>query len=214
MSLTRNEAAPEPARYYAPQPQSAGAPPAAGPTPKPAEVASFPVSAPAGRTIAETVAPDRHVSLQSETIERLTVRETVVEKQIERAAVSVRVSPQADAPATRAEAAAPARARPETPAEPRVAHKTAPEAHEEAPRPAPVAWIAKPEVHTARQPAAAPIRQTQPAKMPVAPPEVHVTIGRIEIRATPTQTPARTARRSAPKLSLEDYLRARGGARG
>ena len=45
-----------------------------------------------------------------------------------------------------------------------------------------------------------------------APPTIHVTIGRIEVRATPAATPPpRDARRAGPKLNLEDYLRTRGG---
>lgn len=45
-----------------------------------------------------------------------------------------------------------------------------------------------------------------------APPAIHVTIGRIEVRATaPAVAPTPGARRAAPTLSLEDYLRSRGG---
>lgn len=43
-------------------------------------------------------------------------------------------------------------------------------------------------------------------------PTIQVTIGRIEVRATPpTAAPARAARPATPKLSLEDYLRSRSG---
>ncbi len=54
-------------------------------------------------------------------------------------------------------------------------------------------------------------RPPQPA-VPVAPPQratpdVHVTIGRVEIRAVPAATPQRPTRRAAPRpLSLDDYL--------
>ena len=48
-------------------------------------------------------------------------------------------------------------------------------------------------------------------KQPPAPPAIHVTIGRVEVRATP-QPPARPkfARAAGPRVSLEDYLRSRG----
>jgi hypothetical protein len=43
-------------------------------------------------------------------------------------------------------------------------------------------------------------------------PTIHVTIGRVEIRATTTAPPAsRTARPAGPKLDLEQYLKSRGG---
>ena len=42
-------------------------------------------------------------------------------------------------------------------------------------------------------------------------PVIHVTIGRVEVRATPPPAnKSRVAQRAGPKLSLEDYLRARG----
>ena len=53
-------------------------------------------------------------------------------------------------------------------------------------------------------------RQAQ--KLP-APPSIHVTIGRVEVRATPPGTnKSQVAQRVGPKLSLEDYLRSRGEA--
>lgn len=47
----------------------------------------------------------------------------------------------------------------------------------------------------------------------IAPPTIQVTIGRIEIRATPPpeKSQARPPRPVAPKLSLEDYLKSRSG---
>jgi hypothetical protein len=43
-------------------------------------------------------------------------------------------------------------------------------------------------------------------------PTIHVTIGRVEIRATTASpAPSRPARPAAPKLNLEDYLRSRAG---
>jgi hypothetical protein len=64
------------------------------------------------------------------------------------------------------------------------------------PRPAPVS--SRPRPLTIREPA------------PVAP-TIQVTIGRIEVRATAPTAPTRAVRSAAPKLSLEDYLRSRGG---
>lgn len=52
---------------------------------------------------------------------------------------------------------------------------------------------------------------------PDAPPTIHVTIGRIDVRALISAAPQETRRppeRTRPALSLEDYLRQRnGGAR-
>ena len=42
-------------------------------------------------------------------------------------------------------------------------------------------------------------------------PTIHVTIGRVEVRATLPASQARVARPAAPKLSLDDYLKSRGG---
>lgn len=42
-------------------------------------------------------------------------------------------------------------------------------------------------------------------------PTVQVTIGRIEVRATPPASPMNVARPAAPKMSLEDYLKTRSG---
>ena len=51
----------------------------------------------------------------------------------------------------------------------------------------------------------------QPQKLPASPPSIHVTIGRVEVRATPAATgKSRVAHAVGPKLSLEDYLRSRG----
>jgi hypothetical protein len=49
------------------------------------------------------------------------------------------------------------------------------------------------------------------AVLPPAPPTIHVTIGRVEVRATPQATAAKpVARPAGPRLSLDDYLRSRG----
>jgi hypothetical protein len=44
---------------------------------------------------------------------------------------------------------------------------------------------------------------------------IRVTIGRIEVRATtpPTPIPQQRAKQSAPRLSLDDYLRSRNGGK-
>jgi len=52
-----------------------------------------------------------------------------------------------------------------------------------------------------------PVREAPPPA-----PTIQVTIGRIEVRATPpAAAPARAARSATPRLSLEDYLRSRSG---
>lgn len=61
-------------------------------------------------------------------------------------------------------------------------------------------------------PARRTIGNPPPAAAP--PPPVHVSIGRIEIRAAATSTPARSAAPSpSPALTLDDYLRRRHGER-
>ena len=55
-------------------------------------------------------------------------------------------------------------------------------------------------------------RATGSAPTPVPPTTVHVSIGRIEIRATPTASkPARSQAPAGPRLSLDDYLKTRNG---
>lgn len=59
-----------------------------------------------------------------------------------------------------------------------------------------------------------PSQHARPAltrEAPPAAPPVQVTIGRIEVRATPPARAPRGQAPPAPKLSLEDYLRSRGG---
>lgn len=48
------------------------------------------------------------------------------------------------------------------------------------------------------------------ALQPQAPPTIHVTIGRVEVRATPQAARPPAPRPAAPRMSLEDYLRSRG----
>jgi len=48
--------------------------------------------------------------------------------------------------------------------------------------------------------------------LPVSPepePTVHVTIGRIEVRAVPNDPPPRRERKRSPQMTLEEYLRRR-----
>jgi len=40
-------------------------------------------------------------------------------------------------------------------------------------------------------------------------PTVHVTIGRIEVRAVPNDPPPRRERKRSPQMTLEEYLRRR-----
>lgn len=93
---------------------------------------------------------------------------------------------------------------PPTPASPRMplevhATKSSP------PRPAPAA---------AEHAPAARIVPVASAAEETAPPPIHVTIGRIEIRATTTPAPPRPASPPSARLGLEDYLhRAPGGRR-
>lgn len=80
--------------------------------------------------------------------------------------------------------------------------------HPAAPRPAP-ATVAAAAAGTARR-AAAP--SLAPAAAPAPLPPIEVTIGRVEIRAVaPAAAPARPVRAGGPRLSLDDYLRQRGG---
>lgn len=65
------------------------------------------------------------------------------------------------------------------------------------------------------RPRTLPARRSRPAVKDAPPvtPTVQVTIGRIEVRATtPASTRTHGARPAAPRLSLDDYLRSRGGA--
>lgn len=58
--------------------------------------------------------------------------------------------------------------------------------------------------------AASRIESARALKQPT-PPTIHVTIGRVEVRATPHATgQPQAARPAGPKMSLEDYLRSRG----
>lgn len=75
-----------------------------------------------------------------------------------------------------------------------------------------------------REPAAPIVSQTVRAHAPLTPrrapdaapinapvPTIHVTIGRVEVRATNQPAPARQASAQAPRLGLEEYLRRRSG---
>jgi len=56
-----------------------------------------------------------------------------------------------------------------------------------------------------------PVRREEPQ---AAAPDIHITIGRIDIRALPSSARLEGAsRRSGPKLDLENYLRSRAGGR-
>jgi hypothetical protein len=59
----------------------------------------------------------------------------------------------------------------------------------------------------------APTTANEAPPEPPAPPVIHVTIGRVEVRATPTPAAPRRAAHPTSTLSLEDYLRSRNGGR-
>jgi hypothetical protein len=74
--------------------------------------------------------------------------------------------------------------------------------------------LVQPEIIGRRKPPkSSAVSGAQPS--PNEPPAIHVTIGRVEVRAVmPPSAPPKVASRSAPKLSLKDYLKQRnGGAR-
>jgi hypothetical protein len=52
------------------------------------------------------------------------------------------------------------------------------------------------------------------AAAPAAAPTINVTIGRIEVRVTATQAPAKQQRGGPEVMSLEEYLRRRSGGGG
>jgi len=58
-------------------------------------------------------------------------------------------------------------------------------------------------------------RQQSPQASPVPVPSIQVTIGRVEVRATPAAAPARPRAKKETEMSLETYLqhRAEGGRR-
>jgi hypothetical protein len=81
------------------------------------------------------------------------------------------------------------------------------------PRSAPAPVIVKPRVAPAPAALASAQAPTQPEPATPEPaPIIQVTIGRIEVRATPPPSqPARGARPAGPALSLDEYLRSRSG---
>ena len=72
------------------------------------------------------------------------------------------------------------------------------------------AILAQPQVRPVTAPTPAP-RPREPQRE--AEPTIQVTIGRVEVRAVPAETPVRPARPAPLSLSLEDYLRQRNGGR-
>jgi hypothetical protein len=71
--------------------------------------------------------------------------------------------------------------------------------------------VVQPEIAAHRK---APESFSVPGQLPSAnePPAIHVTIGRVEVRAVMSPSaPPKVASRAAPKLSLEDYLKQRNG---
>ncbi len=174
-------------------------------TARPDERASAPRRAePADRVVETTV------------VERRTVRETVVltpERRPEAVAIAppavarpqpapaLRVSEPAIVERPRADEAPPAR-------EP----GRSPERDLHAPVPAPSIRPAL--VAMARStPSRAERARAGGAAMSTAAPTIQVTIGRIEVRGTPASSSKPAPRSAAPTLSLDEYLRSRGGGR-
>jgi len=73
--------------------------------------------------------------------------------------------------------------------------------------------VLQPEIISPLKPAAtSAVSLLQPS--PKEPPSIHVTIGRVEVRAVmPSVAAPKPAPPSGPKLSLEDYLKQRNGGR-
>lgn len=89
-----------------------------------------------------------------------------------------------------------------------------PHAHPE-PSPMPAAWpgTLTPVLPQIRLAPAQPL--APPAPAPGLPtPTIQVTIGRIEVKATPPAPPSKKQRPAAPVMSLEEYLRRRAGGGG
>jgi hypothetical protein len=164
--------------------------------------------------------PLEPVAVQSDEGPRATPRiehtlelETIVEREVVRtfhaapavAELSRQTSPPPsykDAPAP--SPAAPVRNEPRTPAKPQASPQAKFTIASHAPP------LPRPTVPPAVTPRAT--RQRDATRAPEPPPAIHVSIGRIEVRAaeSPTAPPRRT-RAFAPKLSLDDYLASRTG---
>jgi hypothetical protein len=74
----------------------------------------------------------------------------------------------------------------------------------------PTAAVVQPQITPSRQPV---IATTEPVKPPQPTPTIQVTIGRIEVRATPAAPVQPKPRPASPAMSLDEYLRQRGGAK-
>jgi hypothetical protein len=85
--------------------------------------------------------------------------------------------------------------------------------HQPAPPVIPGQIVARPYVTPAQS--RAPTRPPAPVDQSISPPEpvVHVTIGRIEVRATPPARARREAQARQPALGLQEYLQRYGGKR-
>ncbi len=73
--------------------------------------------------------------------------------------------------------------------------------------------VLRPHIRLAGAPTNGAAASLQPPEDSVgsSPPDVHITIGRLEIRAVPQPIPTRTASAPVPRLSLDDYLKKSAG---
>ena len=116
-----------------------------------------------------------------------------------------------DAPAPGRLSAAPAPGRSDVASATRLPREPPPPVARSARAPAPLLPEAGASAAPARPAATRPVRETQGVNEASGPPEVHVHIGRIEVRSVAEPPPARErARRAKPAMSLESYLARRG----
>ena len=138
--------------------------------------------------------------------------ETRFEREVEKLARRSRLAPRHPAPA--AHTVTPSRARPEQKRENEIGDRRLRGDHS-SPVPAkPPATPGSPLPQPGAHAPALPVRISPAIALKTAAqePTSHVTIGRVEIRATTAPpAPSRPARQAAPRLNLEDYLRSRAG---
>jgi hypothetical protein len=155
-------------------------------------------------------APPAHQPRPQESLITRTIHETTVAREPAQPAVQVRIAQPPPAPVP---PVAPVRATATAPV------PGQPSPRPDSPAPAPAIQPRPPAPRVATQNPARPPAPSQIARAsiqrPGSPePTIHVTIGRIEVRAMPPAVPAsRSPRPNGPKLTLDSYLRARNGGR-